>query len=120
VNEQHSSAFPRAIANAPPVFRFSLLLLPLFWYLCTPAGERRLTALTDVLARRGAIWLLALPIVLVDVVFGAAATGGWKHQTFALFLLCGYLLAADARLAQAMGRGWRSALVVALVLMVIY
>ncbi|NTU77979.1 MAG: acyltransferase [Chloroflexales bacterium] len=102
------------------LFFFSLLLLPLFWYLQRPSGERRLTALTDVLARPGAIWLLALPIVLVDVGFGAAANGGWKYQTFAIFLCCGYLLAADARLAKAMGRGWRSALVVALVLMVIY
>jgi surface polysaccharide O-acyltransferase-like enzyme len=102
------------------LFLFSLLLLPLFWYLQRPSGERRLSRSLDALARPGAIWLLALPIVLFDVVFGAAANGGWKHQTFALFLLCGYLVAADGRLAKAMGRSWRSALAVALLLTALY
>lgn len=102
------------------LFIFSVLLLPLFWYLHTPAGERQLEAFTGVLARPGAIWLLALPIVLFDVVFGAAANGGWKHQTFALFLIGGYLIASDARVSQAIGRTWRSALAVGLVLEVIY
>ena len=102
------------------LFIFSLLLLPLFNYLHTPAGQRRLAALVNVLVRPGAIWLLALPIALFDVGFGAEANGGWKHVTFAIFLICGYLIATDARFGQTMGRAWRSALVIGMVLEVIY
>lgn len=102
------------------LFLFSVILLWPLSYLHTPEGERRLAQLVDVLARPGAIWLLALPVALFDVGFGAAANGGWQHQTFAIFLLCGYLIAADARLAAAMGRAWRSALVVGLVLAAAY
>lgn len=102
------------------LFIFSLLLLPLFFYLHTPAGERKLAALADKLARPGTIWLLAVPIALFDIGFGAAANGGWKHQTYAIFLICGFLVASDTRFGQAMGRVWRSALAIGLVLEVIY
>ena len=102
------------------LFIFSVILLPLFHYLHTPGGAHKVESLAAFLARPGAIWLLALPIVLLDVAFGAAANGGWKHQTFALFLICGFLIAAEPRLSQAMGRAWRMALVIGLALEVIY
>jgi surface polysaccharide O-acyltransferase-like enzyme len=99
---------------------FSVILLPLFHYLRTPSGAHKVESLAAFLARPGAIWLLALPIALFDVVLGAAANGGWKHQTYAIFLICGFLIAADPRLGQAMGRAWRMALVIGLALEIIY
>jgi glucan biosynthesis protein C len=102
------------------LFLFSALLLPLFLALRLPAGERRLAALAGWLARPAAIWLLALPIALLDIALGAVSNGGWRQETFAVFLLCGYLLATDPRYAEAMGRAWRPALAAGLLLALVY
>lgn len=97
---------------------FSIALLPGFVYLRRPRGARlvdRTARLTD---RHGGIVLVAaaIPMALVEAVFGPDTnTGGWERLAYLFPLLYGYLLASDRRLEAALGRGRRPALAGALV-----
>jgi glucan biosynthesis protein C len=90
---------------------FSLVLLPALAWLGRPAGARLLERLGGLLARPGAILFLpALAIAAVELALGSeVGYGGWNLGSYALFLLCGYLAAADPRIGEAFGRQWRPA-----------
>jgi len=103
------------------LFIFSVLLLPLFLYLQGPRGESVVGQVAGFFARPGAILLLGLPAAVVEAALVTSTMGGgWNEYTYAVLLLCGFLIAADPRFRQAMGRGWRIALVVGLVVEVVY
>ena len=103
------------------LFIFSALLLPLFLYLQGQKGGVVLERLADFLARPGMIWLLALPVAGFEAFLVTATMGGsWNEYTYAVLLVFGFLIAASPPLAQAIGRSWRSALVIALVVEVAY
>ncbi len=103
------------------LFIFSLLLLPLFIYLQSEKGAAARASLAGLLARPGSILLLGLPVAVVEAgVVTSTMGGGWNEYTYAVLLVCGFMTAADARLAQAMSRGWRIALVVGLVVELLY
>jgi glucans biosynthesis protein C len=88
----------------------SLLLLPGFEWLRRPAGARLLARLGGLLARPGGILLPAVAIAAVELALGSqVGYGGWGLASYALFLLCGYLVAADRRVGEALQRHWRPA-----------
>jgi glucans biosynthesis protein C len=96
---------------------FSLLLLPGLVALRTPRGVGLVQRLGGLLARPGAVFLLALPIAAVEMALGGEiGHGGWNHGSYALLLLYGYLAAADPRVADAFQRQWRPATAVGLLL----
>ncbi len=96
------------------LFVFSILTLPLFLYLRSPAGKRRVGAMTRFLSRPWAIFLLALPIGVAefvaelppinDTVFANEGFGGWSSLPYLTLLIIGYVLATDEGLAKAMER----------------
>jgi len=97
----------------------SLLLLPGFEWLRRLAGARLLERLGGLLARPGGILLPAVAIAAVELALGSeVGHGGWGLGSYALFLLCGYLTAADPRVGQAFQRHWRPAAVLGLLLFV--
>jgi fucose 4-O-acetylase-like acetyltransferase len=103
------------------LFIFSVLLLPLFLFLRGQRGERAVGFLAGFLARPGTILLLALPVGLVEAALVTSTMGGgWNEYTYAVLLALGFLIAADKRFGQAMGRGWRIALVAGLAAEAIY
>jgi glucans biosynthesis protein C len=97
----------------------SLLLLPGFEWLRRPAGARLLERLGGLLARPGGILLPAVAIAAVELALGSqVGYGGWGLAGYALFLLCGYLVAADPRVGEAFQRHWRPAAALGLLLFV--
>jgi glucans biosynthesis protein C len=85
---------------------FSLALLPLFVLLRPRAGR-----LAGALARPGGVLLLALPPAAVEVLLGSeVGHAAWNDASYALFLLYGFLAAADPRVGEAFGRLWRPAM----------
>jgi uncharacterized membrane protein len=67
------------------------------------------------------IWLLALPVAGFEALLVTSTMGGsWNEYTYAVLLVFGFLIAASPPLAQALGRSWRSAIVVALLVEVVY
>jgi glucan biosynthesis protein C len=103
------------------LFIFSVLLLPLFWYLKGQRGAQLVGVLAGFLARPGAILLLGLPVAVVEAALVTSTMGGgWNEYTYAVLLVCGFLTAADPRIRGAMGRAWWIALAVGLVAEVAY
>lgn len=76
------------------LFAFSILVLPLFLFLRRNTGSRVVKCLASFFSRPGMIFLLALPILLMDYLLYDFYPNPFYFLTF--FVL-GYLLLADAR-----------------------
>ena len=80
------------------LFIFCLVFLPLFLWLKRGSSQRLLGGLGDLLAARGAIYLLALPTILCLVLtnsesfWGNTEWGGGSILTHATFFLSGFLI----------------------------
>jgi hypothetical protein len=133
-NVQFSLDFPRFLTGAPPdelftiahlwfleyLFVFTLVLLPLWLYLRHPSGQRQVSRLGDFCTLPWAIYLLALPIAIIEAALGTEFAGGWNRYAYIPFLIYGSLMAAESRLGQAFYRHRRSALVLGLVALLFY
>jgi len=104
------------------VFVFSLVTLPGFLWLRTALGRRLLAGLAGLCGRSGWIFLPALGLAASEAALRARYPGppnfvdDWASVFFfAAFYACGYVLYSDERLLQAVERGWKAALVGALV-----
>jgi hypothetical protein len=96
---------------------YSLVLLPGFAWLRRPAGARLLERPGGLLAGPAGFLLPAVAIAVVELALGSeVGRGAWNRNSYALFLLAGYLAAADPRIAGAFQRRWRPAAALGLVL----
>jgi hypothetical protein len=96
---------------------FSVLLLPVFRYLRTDSGQRFLERVGASCQRPTGMLLLGLPVVVVEVTLGTWDYGGWNTYAYVLFVMYGFLVAADRRVGEAIRRSWRHALVIGLLLL---
>lgn len=91
---------------------YSVLLLPLFLWFRHGAGRAALSWLGDRLALPGAVYALAIPIMVLvalpnpDRFWGARNFGGWSLLGFVPLFVNGYLLVSHERL-YARVTGWR-------------
>jgi glucan biosynthesis protein C len=80
------------------LFLYSLLCLPLYlWLKNRFSGQRLLQSLGNFLAKKGAIYLLALPaIALVNLLdpegLGTTVLGGWSIFNYLVFFMSGFLI----------------------------
>jgi hypothetical protein len=75
-----------------------------------PPGRRLIERLAGLLARPGGL-LPVLPLAAVEVLRGSeTGHGGWNDASYALFLVYGFLAAADPRIGQAFRRRYRAAM----------
>jgi peptidoglycan/LPS O-acetylase OafA/YrhL len=91
------------------LFCFALLTLPLFRWLQGRTGCRLVASLGKLCERRGAILLFILPLAAVRLGLHAffPEEHNWSDFFFLLaFFTLGYVLIADERLAEAVGRDW--------------
>jgi glucan biosynthesis protein C len=93
------------------LFVFSMLALPLFHYLEGDKGRNLLSRLGAFCERPGAIFLLAIPLALIQAALRAGWPGfqnlinDWANFFFYLtFVVYGYLLCSDDRLWRAVDR----------------
>jgi glucan biosynthesis protein C len=101
------------------LLEFSLVLLPGFAWLRRPAARRLLERLARLLTPPGGLLLPALPLAVVEVALGSeTGHGGWNHGSYALFLVYGFLAAADPRIGEALRRRWRPAAALGLLVFV--
>jgi hypothetical protein len=97
---------------------YSLLLLPALLYL-RGSGRQLLQRLASFCGRPWAIFLLALPVAVIEATLGTEESGGWNRYAYIPFLLYGFLLAADPRFGEALRRHARAALLVGVPAMLI-
>jgi glucans biosynthesis protein C len=100
------------------LFLFSLLLLPLFLVIKQGKGQKLINKLARVLEKPMVIFLLGLPIVILEIgldptTLGVRAAGGWNLFTYLIFLLYGYLIVVDRRIEQGVYRHFIPALIIA-------
>jgi glucan biosynthesis protein C len=93
------------------LFVFSMMALPVFVYLRRDAGQSLVSRLAAFCQRRGAIFLLALPIIMIETFIVTEESTGWNRYSYIPFLVYGYLLAGDGRFEDAMHRHRKLALV---------
>ena len=98
------------------LFAFSLLLLPVIWYLRRPTGLRLIDRLAG---KADHLWVIAaagLPFAALDAALGSEeGLAGWNRYSYAVFILYGYLLATDRRFGRALGRHRKGALILGVV-----
>ncbi len=105
------------------LFVFSLLTLPLLLALQSRVGDRLMAALSAALRIPGLVFLLAIPVSLMEFIanspalresFGRRDFGGWSLLPYIAIFSIGFLLATDEEIAQAVERHRFAGLVVAL------
>ena len=92
---------------------FTLLLLPVFLHLRQSKGQQLVERVASFSAHSWAIFLLALPIAAIEATLGTDMSGGWNQMVYIVFLVYGYLFAADARFGQVLCKYRKSGLVLA-------
>jgi hypothetical protein len=127
-------SFPLFIEGAPPdklftinhlyflvyLFAFTVILLPLWLYLRKPAGQRLVERLAAFLLCSWAIFILALPISIIEAALGTEYLGAWNRFAYAPFVVYGFLFACDRRFGQALRRQWKRALVLGILGFILY
>lgn len=107
------------------LFAFCLVFLPLFLWLKRGAGRRALGKLGDLLARPGALYLVALPTILSlaltgsDSFLGNTEWGGGSILSHATFFLAGFLIISHDGMQKTIQRFRWLSLVLVVILMVI-
>jgi len=107
------------------LFAWSLVALPLFIELRTEEGRRRLSKLVDFLTRPGAIYLLIIPIIIIELLDpftqlmndlgpGGMRQGGWHILSYLVFLIYGYIFASHIAYEEILERHSFPALLVAI------
>jgi glucan biosynthesis protein C len=86
------------------LFILSLLFLPLFtWFKRTHSGQRTLQGLGNFLALPGAVFLLALPAILLMYnldpdTWGNQSLGGWSVLIYPFFFISGFVIISNQQL----------------------
>ena len=86
------------------LFILSMLLLPFFiWFKRTVIGQRVLISLGNFLAKSGAVFLLALPAILLIInldpdTWGNQDMGGWSVFIYPFFFVSGFVIISSQRL----------------------
>jgi len=95
------------------LFVISLLALPLFLYLRRDAGRRHISRLAALMERKGAIFLLVIPILLVEVTLRAPQPGSaraiivddWANFcNYLVLFVYGFVIFSDDRIRAAIER----------------
>jgi len=98
------------------LFAYSLLLLPVIWYLRKPAGLPMIDKLAERTDRLWVIVVAGLPFAVLDAALGGEeGLAGWSRYSYAVFILYGYILATDRRFGRALRRHRKSALLLGIV-----
>jgi glucans biosynthesis protein C len=97
------------------LFLFSLIALPLFFYLRREPGQRFISWLAVLCERRGGIFVLIFPLALIQTGLRASFPGyqgGTDFLNWFVFFVYGYILLADQRFEQAIRKQGMMALFV--------
>jgi len=106
------------------LFVFSLVTVHFFKWLMKEENRSRISKLATVCNRRGGIFLLAIPVIVVNIVavppffVFPTAYGGWKLPTYLAFFIVAYVLACDPQFEQSITKNRKVTLLVGTILSV--
>jgi glucans biosynthesis protein C len=96
---------------------YSLLLMPLFLLLRRDSGRPLREWLVTPCRRPWGVFVLALPILVVESSLGTWGPGGWNEYAYLAFLFYGFLMASDRPASEVMRQRWKPALLVGIVVL---
>ena len=111
------------------LFVFSLLLLPLFWYLRREDKKSVISGIAGFLSKPGTIYLLVVPLIVYNVfllpIYGSGnqnLISDWRNFLFYITIFFfGFLMVSDSRITQGIYRNRYVSLITAfLILAVLY
>jgi len=131
---QFSFEFPLFIKGVPPdeffrlstmyflidLFVFTLLLLPIFLHLQKPSGKPQVERWANFFTRPGAIFTLALPMALTEVILGSDFPGNWNPFAWLPLIFYGFLFTCDKRFGGALQKHWKIALIFGIITFIIW
>ena len=103
------------------LFIFSLITVHFFKYLRKEQMRQKISKLATVCNQRGGIFLMAIPLIIVDLValppiFAFPSDyGGWKLLTYLAFFILAYMLASDSKFEESIDKNGRLALVLGII-----
>ena len=103
------------------LFVFSLITVHFFKYLRKDEMKQRISKVAAVCNRRGGIFLLAIPLMIVDIIsippYFEFPTdyGGWKMSTYLVFFILAYVLASDSEFEESIDKNGIPALVMGII-----
>jgi peptidoglycan/LPS O-acetylase OafA/YrhL len=106
----------------PVLFIYGVLCLPVFLWLRGARGTSVLDRLSAFLAKPGAIYLLALPVMLALIMLDPAGlpgnrdAGGWSVLIYPVFFIYGFIVVSNERLEERIRRDRRRSLALAALL----
>jgi hypothetical protein len=127
-------AFPAFIVGAPTntlwttsylwflnfLFIYTLIMLPIFWNLRQESSQHLVSGFVGFLSRSWAIYLLALPLGLIEAFLMTDPIGVWNRFVWPFFLLYGFVLACDKQFGHVIQRYRRSALLLGITAFLLY
>ena len=99
---------------------YTLLLLPVFIALKKPAGERYRIGMSGFYSRSFALFLMAVPVALLEGFGGAIWPSGWNRWIWPIIILFGFITAGDKRLMSAFVRHRITALIIGLIGFIVF
>lgn len=103
------------------LFIFSVLALPIFRFIRGEVFQRFFTSCAKFIGKPGVVFLLAIPVVVMEVVVNShpypiigRTFGSWSLFTYFGFFMLGYLLALDTQFRLAVESQRKAALVLAI------
>lgn len=103
------------------LFIFSMITLPLFMLVIKQKSSHIASSTFSVLTKPGAIFLLAIPLILVEMfvgqyrdnIIGLQDFGGWSLLTYLVFFITGFILSLDPKFKDTIEKQRISALLIA-------
>jgi hypothetical protein len=102
------------------LYVYTLLLLPLVITLRRPAGRGVVERLAKAFTRPWSLFLLALPLALIEAILTTDPHLGWNRFVWPFFVFYGFLFAGDARFGQTLVQHRRRALILGIVGYLVY
>lgn len=108
---------------------FSLITVHFFKWLRKEKNRIKILTLASTCNRRGGIFLLAIPLIIVDIVsippyfVFPSGYGGWKLSTYLAFFILAYMLASNNKFEQSIDKNRITTLVIGIItsiLIIIY
>lgn len=103
------------------LFVFSLVTVHFFRWLREEGNRSKISKLAAVSNRRGGIFLLAIPLIIVDILAAPpffvfpSGYGGWKLPTYLAFFITAYVLACDPQFERSIDKNRMPALLLGII-----
>jgi surface polysaccharide O-acyltransferase-like enzyme len=103
------------------LFLFSLITVHFFKWLRKEENRNKISTLATICNRRGGIFLLAIPLIIVDIVsippyfVFPSGYGGWKLSTYLVFFILAYILASNTKFEQSIDKNRITTLVIGII-----